>query len=166
MGYWEPSIGASSEWYTPKAVFDALGCQFDLDVAGDSSAPAYCVPAPAAIYRESLYRDWTGFVWMNAPFGGRNGIAPWLDKFIAHGNGIALTPDRTSAPWFQYAAPQMDAVLFTRKIRFLRPDGTEGKSPSNGSALMAIGWQGVAALHRAAGHGFGIIATPSRRCAA
>jgi hypothetical protein len=38
---------------------------------------------------------------MNPPFGGRNGLAPWLDKFFANGNGIALTPDRTSAPWWQ-----------------------------------------------------------------
>ena len=162
MSYWE-GTGKSDDWYTPCAVFDALGCRFDLDVAGDANALAYCVPAPVALSGMGLEQSWTDFIWMNPPFGGRNGIKPWLDKFITHGNGIALTPDRTSAPWFQDAMSHMDAVLFTRKIRFLRPDGSEGKSPSNGTALMAIGWRGTAALHRAAEHGFGILTTPARR---
>ena len=41
---------------------------------------------------------WAGFVWMNAPFGARNGLEPWLAKFFAHNNGIALVPDRTRWP--------------------------------------------------------------------
>lgn len=158
MSYWEAS-GRSDEWFTPPAVFDALGCQFDLDVAAGVGSN---VPCSGAIFSNSLTEAWRGFIWMNPPFGGRNALEPWLTKFIVHGNGIALTPDRTSAPWFQDALPHMEAVLFTRKIRFLRPDGTEGKSPSNGTALMAIGWKGVAALHRAAGLGFGALATPTR----
>ena len=156
MSHWEPTIGASSEWYTPPHVFEALGCRFDLDVA--APARRTHVPCDGALCSDGLSTKWFGFVWMNPPFGGRNGIAPWLDKFFAHGNGIALTPDRTSAPWFQAAWPKADAVLFTRKIRFLRPDGSEGVSPSNGTALMAVGAQGVAALNRAAARGFGILA--------
>lgn len=158
MGYWEKS-GQTDEWYTPQCVFDALGCHFDLDVAGATRAN---VPASGAIFSDSLNSQWSGFVWMNPPYGGRNSLGPWLDKFIAHGNGIALVPDRTSAPWFQDAFSSMDAVLFTRKLKFVRPDGTTGNSPSNGSALMAIGHHGVGALHRAAGVGFGILAVPQR----
>lgn len=158
MSYWE-STGKCDDWFTPPEVFDALGCRFDMDVAGNWRAK---VPCDASINSDSLSATWRGFVWMNPPFGGRNGIAPWLDKFIAHGNGIALTPDRTSAPWFQEAMPHMEAVLFTPKLKFLRPDGTRGKSPSNGTALMAIGWRGVSALHRAAALGFGILGMPKR----
>lgn len=164
MSYWEAS-GQTDEWYTPEAVFSALGCRFDMDVAAPLRTDA-AVPADLFIRDLSLESLWSGFVWMNPPFGGRNGLEPWLTKFIEHGNGIALVPDRTSAPWFQGAMPMCDAVLFTRKIRFVRPDGSEGKSPSNGTALMAIGWQGCAALHRAAGVGFGILATPAQRRAA
>lgn len=83
-------------------------------------------------------------------------------RFFAHDNGIALTPDRTSAPWFWDAWQKADAVLFTRKIRFLRPDGSEGVSPSNGTALMAAGPLGVAILARAAAKGFGILGAPLR----
>ena len=156
MGYWE-STGKSDDWYTPLCVFEVLGCTFDLDVAGAHKAQ---VPCRGAIYTDSLNDQWSGFIWMNPPFGGRNGIAPWLKKFIQHGNGIALTPDRTSAPWFQDALPAMDAVLFTRKLKFIRPDGSEGGSPSNGTALMAIGAQGVVALRCAAKAGFGVLNIP------
>lgn len=159
MSHWE-TLGASDEWFTPAAVFEALGCNFDQDVAHPGRTDFCRVPAATIITANSLDQPWSGFVWMNPPFGGRNGITPWLDKFIAHGNGIALTPDRTSAPWFQAALPAMDAVLFTRKIRFIRPDGTEGKSPSNGTALMAIGPEGIAALLRAEAARFGVLSMP------
>lgn len=154
MSHWE-TPGASDEWYTPRYVFDALGCRFDLDVAAPLNGPLH-VPTSSWISRDSLSLEWQGFVWMNPPFGGRNAVAAWLDKFFAHGNGIALTPDRTSAPWFHDAWSKADAVLFTRKIRFLRPDGTEGVSPSSGTALFAVGDRGAAALRRAADAGLGI----------
>jgi hypothetical protein len=148
MSAWERP-GQSDEWYTPKYVFDALGVDFDLDVA----APPYAthVPAMMSFSNGALDREWHGFTWMNPPFGGRNGIAPWLAKFVEHGDGIALTPDRTSAPWFQHYARRMDAVLFVSpKIKFERPDGAVGKSPSTGTALLALGHAGAAALRRAA----------------
>lgn len=157
MGHWESS-GASDEWYTPAYVFEALGCRFDLDVAGSLRGR---VPCSETICTGSLRAEWLGFVWMNPPYGGRNSLTPWLDKFIAHGNGIALVPDRTSAPWFQAAFPHMDLALFTPKIKFLRPDGSEGKSPSNGTALLATGAQGRAALRHAFAKGLGILCIPS-----
>jgi hypothetical protein len=166
MSHWE-APGKSNDWFTPTEVFEALGCTFDMDVAANPKAN---VPAASMLFAGGLEQAWRGFVWMNPPFGGRNAIGPWLNRFVTHGNGIALTPDRTSAPWFQDYAPAMSAILFTRKLRFLRPDGTEGKSPSNGTALMAMGWRGVAALHRAHEEGFGFLVAPgnivSRRVAA
>ncbi|WP_069338348.1 DNA N-6-adenine-methyltransferase [Sphingobium yanoikuyae] len=165
MSHWEPSAGASDEWYTPPHVFSALGCHFDLDVAAPFAGPPH-VPCNGFIYDRSLERAWSGFVWMNPPYGGRNSLDPWLDKFFAYGNGICLVPDRTSAPWFQRSFKKADAVLFTRKIRFLRPDGSEGKSPSNGSALMAVGERGVEAVMRASRvSGLGILAIPHDRVA-
>ncbi|GEM70916.1 N-6-adenine-methyltransferase [Sphingomonas aquatilis NBRC 16722] len=159
MSAWE-AAGVTDEWYTPPAVFEALGERFDMDVAAPFDVTAIHVPAKSFICANSLSGPWDGFVWMNPPFGGRNAVVPWLDRFFAHGDGIALVPDRTSAPWFWDAFRKCDAVLFTRKIRFLRPDGSEGKSPSCGTALMAAGERGVAALERAAVQGFGILATP------
>lgn len=155
MSYWE-SVGQSDEWYTPAYIFDALGEVFDLDVAAPPGGAPH-VPCTDWISSDSLSLPWHGFVWMNPPFGGRNGLVPWLDKFFAHRHGIALTPDRTSAPWWQAAAREADGTLFIHgKVRFERPDGTEGKSPSNGSTLFAAGDRAVDALQRAARNGLGL----------
>lgn len=157
MGNWE-TAGASDEWYTPKYIFDALEETFDLDVAAPFDNPFSITPCDDRFYNGSLDHDWSGFIWMNPPFGGRNGLIPWLDKFFNHGNGIALTPDRTSAPWWQEANKKSDAVLFIAgKVRFIKPDGTEGKSPSTGTTLFASGDRAVNALIRAQGNGLGMV---------
>ncbi|PZQ55798.1 MAG: adenine methyltransferase [Novosphingobium pentaromativorans] len=158
MSSWE-TAGASDEWYTPKYIFDALDCRFDMDAAAPMRGPLH-VPCDTWIYDYSLQKPWHGFVWMNPPFGGRNALEPWMGKFFDHGDGIALTPDRTSAPWFRKAWARADLVLFMPKVRFIRPDGTEGKSPSTGTALWAAGPRGREALLVAATNGLGIIAQP------
>lgn len=157
MSHWEID-GKTDEWYTPKYIFDALGCEFDTDVAAPKDR-SYCdVPANKFICENSLDLEWKGFVWMNPPFGKRNGILPWLNKIYKHGNGIALTPDRTSAPWWQQAAKQSDAVLFiSGKIRFIRSNGMAGDSPSTGTTLFAYGDQAVTALKQAYQNDLGIL---------
>lgn len=156
MGIWEPSIGASDDWFTPRYIFDALGETFDLDVAAPLEGPRH-VPCRGWLHEGSIDRSWTGFVWMNPPFGGRNGLVPWLDNFFLHGRGIALTPDRTSAPWWQDAARKADGLLFLgRKVKFERPDGSIGKSPGTGTTLFAAGHRGDSALRRASRAGLGL----------
>lgn len=157
MGYWEQN-GKSDEWWTPPHIFEALGERFDLDAAAPIADTH--VPSATRLTARSLQRPWHGYVWLNPPFGGRNGLVPWLDKFFAHGNGIALTPDRTSTDWWQDAAQKADAVLFIRgKVKFERPDGSIGKSPSNGTTLFAAGPRAVAALERS---GLGCVARGGR----
>lgn len=156
--------GKSDEWYTPPHVFEALGCRFDCDVASAPKGLDF-VPAEFALRKEddSLSRIWGGFVWMNPPFGARNGMVPWLQKFVEHGNGIALTPDRTSAPWWQTYAPSMDAILFVSpKLKFTPGPGAKASSPAQGTTLMAMGPTATAALERAARHGLGTLWIPSR----
>ena len=43
------------------------------------------------------------------------------------------------------------------KIKFERPDGTVGKSPSTGTTLFAKGPEGVAALQNAYSNGLGML---------
>lgn len=146
--------GESDEWYTPRYIFDALGERFDLDVASPLEGPRH-VPTAAFYSEGSLDRPWSGFVWMNPPFGHQSTKRRWLAKFFSHGNGIALVPDRTSAPWFQEFAPMADAVLWVSpKIKFERPDGSVGESPGTGTCLFAAGGRAVAALVRASSLGF------------
>lgn len=155
------SIGISDEWYTPPHVFKALGCEFDLDVAAPADLTHIRTPAKRFISADSLSVPWDGFVWMNPPFGGRNAIEPWLDKFFAHGNGGALTPDSTSAGWWQRQAWKAAAILFVSpRLKFVAPDGSVGKSPAMGTSLFAVGRQAVDAFQRAEDAQLGFVVKP------
>jgi DNA N-6-adenine-methyltransferase (Dam) len=161
MALHEQSVGATDEWFTPPYVFDALGCEFDMDVASSGQDLTPWIPARRFVTCHGLAAPWSGFVWMNPPFGPRNGIVPWLEKFFPHGNGIALVPDRTSAPWWQRFAPKAELILFVSpKIKFLAPNGIPGSSPAQGTSLLAVGQQGCAALRRAAANGLGVLLSP------
>ena len=86
----------SDDYYTPAWVFERMGIRFDLDVC----APPGGIPwIPADRYYtqadDGLTSTWTGRVWMNPPF---SGTSPWVDKFIAHGNGVCLVP-HSRARW-------------------------------------------------------------------
>jgi DNA N-6-adenine-methyltransferase (Dam) len=157
MGTHEQSVGATDEWYTPAYVFEALGMCFDLD-------PAHPLRSDLPVDRwlfdfypsGGLERPWKGQVWLNPPFGGRNGIVPWLVRFMAHRQGVAFVPDRTSAPWWQRFAPQADALLFiSPKVKMLDADLRPSKSPAQGTTLLACGVEAVAALERAEKAGLG-----------
>ena len=86
MALHEQSVGATSEWYTPRYIFTALGCNFDVDVASPGQDVTPWIPAKVFITSNSLQRPWVGFVWMNSPFGPRNGTVPWLEKFFSRGD--------------------------------------------------------------------------------
>ena len=133
------AAGKTDEWYTPKYIFDALKVTFDLDVAAPVEGPRH-VPTKAFFYKEALNHKWHGFVWMNPPFGHQKHKRMWLQKFVDHKNGIALVPDRSSAPWFQEYVPQTDIQLWVSpKIKFERPDGSVGDSPGTGTVLLGMG---------------------------
>ena len=61
MSIWE-SKGKSDEWYTPKYVFDALDCTFDMDIASPIDRTHCHVPASRFITEMSLSADWFGYV--------------------------------------------------------------------------------------------------------
>lgn len=167
MGTHEQCLGATDEWYTPPEIFEALGCSFGLDVSSPGRATVPWIPAGWHYTNKSLERDWVGFVWMNPPFGGRNGLVPWLEKFAAHANGIALVPDRTSAPWWQQFVRRMDLTLFVAgKIKFIGQDGQRGKSPAQGTCLWSMGPEGAAGLRRAEAAGLGFLTRPATAAAA
>jgi len=157
------AAGESDEWYTPRYIFDALGVTFDLDVACPLNGPRH-VTTLAWLSADALSKEWRGLVWMNPPFGHQSTKRAWLKKFFDHGNGIALVPDRTSAPWFQEYGPRADAILWVSpKIKFERPDGTRGEWPGTGTALFACGPVAVAALVRSR---LGFVTVPSIAIAA
>ena len=141
------------EWLTPWEIFRPVGLTFDLDPAHPGrDNPHCCVPA-RRIYTKAddgLRQPWSGLVFVNPPFGGRRGQVPWLRKFFAHGNGIALVAARTSADWFhQVVVPNAELLLFPAgKTKFIRPDGSIGREPGTGVVLIAVGSIACAALLR------------------
>jgi hypothetical protein len=160
------AAGKSDEWFTPAYIFKAMSVRFDLDVAAPIGGPRY-VPCDG-FYSErvcGLSHIWRGFVWMNPPFGHQSTKRKWLRKFFDHGNGVALLPDRTSAPWWQEFAPLADAVLFVApKVKFERPDGSVGEQPGTGTTLFASGEKGLEALRNA--QSLGSLFQPIKRLAA
>lgn len=161
MALHEQSVGATNEWYTPPHVFDALGCRFDMDVASPGGDVTPWIPANYFITAECNDTDWHGFIWMNPPFGGRNGIVPWLERFFEHANGIALVPDRTSAPWWQRFVPRAETILFVSpKLKFIGENGEAGTSPAQGTCLLGLGTRSLVPLCRAATQGLGALMKP------
>ena len=147
----EPSIGATSEWRTPREYFIAIGLTFDLDPCSPTSGPDF-VPAMTKFTVEDngLRLPWHGLVFVNPPFGGRNGHLPWLRKFFKHANGILIARAYTSSGWWHsHVVPHAQLLLFPRgKTKFVRPDGSVGKEPGHGVALIGMGAVACAALRR------------------
>lgn len=117
---------------TPEWVIKPLGV-FDLD-------PCAGIDTWHAIWNTrmktdggGLTQDWSGLVWCNPPFSQKE---LWIEKFIKHGNGILLLPERGSAPWFGPLAKACGCYfVMGKKINFI------GGSSSNnvGSVLFPMG---------------------------
>lgn len=147
MAEHENCIGESDDWYTPPAIFDALGLTFDLDPC--SPGAGHWVPAKKVytIDDDGLSQTWRGRVFMNPPFGGRNGHVPWLLKFLDHGDGVAIVRSYTSSGWWHDHLHRAETLLWPRgKTKFVRPDGSVGGSPGHGIVLIAMGDKCCSAL--------------------
>ena len=119
----------SDDCYTPRWVFDAMGLEFDLDVASPPGGPWH-VPAKRWYTAEDdgLTQPWDGLVWCNPPY---SGLRPWVDRWASHDRGVLLA---TYAPEM-YATPVMfgaaDVVAFV-SVKFTLPHGDKIK-PRHGT---------------------------------
>lgn len=135
----ERSEKATDEWYTPIHIIDSLG-KFDLDPC----APVEPLWKTASrMYNKNdngLEKKWEGRVWLNPPYS-RPLIELFLRKMAEHNNGIALLFNRLDSAMMQdVVLKNATAMKFLRKrIKFYRPDGTEGGSPGCGSVLFSFG---------------------------
>jgi phage N-6-adenine-methyltransferase len=135
---------AEESWLTPPSIVEALG-PFDLDPCASIGQPWKTAAAHYTKVEDGLKQPWSGRVWMNPPYG--RAIDPWVEKFCAHRNGIALVFARTDTHWFErfWAA---DALLFHfGRIAFHRVDGsTNDDKKIAASVFIAFGQENVDAL--------------------
>ncbi len=129
---------SSDEWYTPREIVGALG-DFDLDPCAPSRQ-FYTAKECYTKAEDGLKQPWFGRVWCNPPYT-RKLIAPFIRKMAEHGNGIALIFIRMAIVlWHEVIFPTATAMLVMRgRVKFIRPDGSQGDAAGCGSVLVAWG---------------------------
>ncbi len=137
------------EWSTPVEIIEAarlvLGC-IDID-------PATNLPAQQRVRATTYYTKedngllypWFGRSWMNPPYSYPL-IELFMEKLVReyeNGNvtaAIALVNSRTDTKWFHAASAAATATcLYRGRIRFLRPCGEPGPSPTHAQVLFYFG---------------------------
>lgn len=110
----------SDDYYTPAWVFERMGLEFDLDVCAPPDGIPW-IPAKRFYTKadDGLSQPWEGRVWMNPPY---SKPAPWIERFIAHANGVCLVP-AAKARWFFDLWEKADAFSVTpHRFRFANGD--------------------------------------------
>ena len=145
FGHDDIDHGTSDDYYTPPTIFTSLGLSYDMDV----SAPPNGVPwIPAkrflSVIDDGLATPWEGRVWCNPPY---SDVTPWANKFIAHGNGIALV-QVSKARWFDTLWVKGDGFLILpSNLKFMTPSG-ETKGIFMPCVLVGMGEENVEAMRR------------------
>lgn len=137
--------GASSEWYTPPHVFDALGLQFDLDPCAPRGGVSW-IPAEKhyCLGDDGLSRRWFGSVWCNPPYGRET--AAWVERLVDHGNGVALVFARVDTAWGQRALHAASAVcLIAGRLSFVDGHGGPRKGHNAAAPSMLLGFGAICA---------------------
>lgn len=111
--------------YTPKWIFDAMGLQFDLDVA----APPGGIPwIPAQRFytkaEDGLAQPWEGLIFCNPPF---SKLTPWADKWCEHPDGVFLSCV-SKARWVARLMAAAELIWIPPvEVDFIFPDGAPGQ---------------------------------------
>lgn len=117
------------EWYTPSCYIESarkvMG-SIDLDPA--SCATANKTVSANAFYTaedDGLSQEWSGNVWLNAPYDQIQKFASKLLESEKVTRAIVLTNNATETRWFQSLLEKASALVFhLGRLRFTKPDGT------------------------------------------
>jgi hypothetical protein len=155
----ESTVNESIEWYTPPAIFEAMGLMFDMDPCSPGEGKSF-VPAKQhlTIVDDGLTTPWVGTVFMNPPYGSHTPV--WMRRLAEHGDGVALVFARTDVRWFQDVAETADVICFVSgRIKFFKGNIVDqGGTPGTGSMLMAWGAKAADALRNS---GLGVCFEPT-----
>ena len=138
LGNENRNVGTTT-WLTPPHILEALG-EFDLDPCTPINRPWDTAKHHYTIEDDGLIMPWFGRVWCNPPYGRE--MNPFLEKMVNHSpGGMVLIFARTETKaFFDYVWDRADAILFLKgRLKFYKPDGTEGDTAGSPSVLIAYG---------------------------
>lgn len=99
----------TDEVFTPASLFELLQIEFDLDpcspVEGGDSVPAR---RKLTKVDDGLQQPWRGRVFVNPPY---SAAAPWMQRFLTHGDGVALVPFGKTR-WLHTLWNAADGIVF------------------------------------------------------
>jgi len=141
-------LSESNEWNTPpqyiSMVREVFGGTIDLDPASNAIAQQWISAISYyTIADNGLNFSWEGKIWLNPPYGIE--IPRFIDKLLAeyhNGNieeAIVLVRPSISSAWYHLLVEKFAHCQVRKRIRFIRPDGTESKAPAHGNVFFYLG---------------------------
>ena len=147
-----------TEWWTPESILEPVrryfrslgGDGIELDPATDSSNPTEakriytdCDPKLDRFLGNGLTKPWQNYTFLNPPYG--KVMREWLDKMRMEAERgivmVALLPaSRWEQGYFQkcvFNDNLLGFCMIRKRVKFLHPDGTVGKSNPYASILYA-----------------------------
>ena len=133
-------------WLTPPKLLERLG-HFDLDPCAAVGQLWKTADTMWTEQDDGLSKEWFGRVFVNPPYG--LSARKFLEKMVGHDDGLLLISLRGDAHYFHDLVwnRARAMLVFRRRIKFFRPDGTESSGDLGGaSALFAYGQDNVECL--------------------
>lgn len=130
----------TDQWATPKYLFKEYNQVYNFTLDACASDWNHKVDNYYTEADNGLEQPWTGIVWCNPPYGRQ--IKDWIRKgWESAQQGatvVMLIPARTdTAYWHDYV--MRGEISFLRgRIKFIRPDGTEGDAAPFPSAVVVF----------------------------
>ena len=134
---------STNEWLTPPELIKSLG-KFDLDPCCPNKMPWKTAKKMICRPKDGLIEKWQGRVWCNPPY---SSILQWAEKMAEHGNGILLTPGKsTDTKWGQICLHANAVLFFKGRLLFHYPNGEKSTGKWMSNMLSAFGKDNVEAL--------------------
>ena len=129
--------GGPGEWRTPPELFAALHRRYQFDLDAFATRENHLLEEYCADWGEhsGLTVSWRDRrVFMNPPYT-RDLIGKCMAKAASERNAaaiiVALIPAATSTRWWHESVlPYCELIWLTKRVKYLRPDGTPAGSPS------------------------------------
>jgi hypothetical protein len=144
---------ATAEWYTPpEYIVMALAVMGSINLDPASNLVAQKWVRAGMWYdqdMDGLSRKWHGTVWLNPPYGknaaGKSLQEIWSRKLVAEyeagrtTQAVLLVNSTHGYKWYEDLADRWTVCLARERIRFIKPDGTQGGPAKRGQSFFYLG---------------------------